>query len=224
MHTSGDMNTNRSRRTNAHKQILEAAGEVFAKVGYHNATVRMICARAHVNVAAVNYHFGSKDKLYETVCRYSLDLSLNKYSPTLGLPAASTPRERLRTFIRSFLFSILDKGKPAWHELLVAREMLSPTRVLDILVETTIKPRSRLLFSIVRDLLGNGVPEASIRLCCFSIIGQCLHYRNAQSVIRRLNPALKFDSAGIEEISEHIVRFSLAALKQVKLDSRGKKP
>ena len=46
------------------RQLLEAAGAVFAEAGYRDATVREICRRAHANIAAINYHFGDKEKLY----------------------------------------------------------------------------------------------------------------------------------------------------------------
>jgi AcrR family transcriptional regulator len=196
------------------QRLLMAAGEEFAERGFHHTTVRDICQRAGVNIAAVNYHFHSKEDLYAAVCNYSLDLSVNKYSPTLGITEGTTAQERLRTFIRSFLFSMLEKGKPSWHEKLVTREMNNPTGALDSMVETTIKPRNKLLTSIVKEFLGKGAAEESIRQCCLSIIGQCLHYRYALPVINRLYPKQKFDAEGIETIASHITRFSLYALQQ----------
>jgi AcrR family transcriptional regulator len=202
------------------QRLLVAAGEVFAEQGFYNTTVRDICQRAGVNIAAINYYFGSKEDLYEAVCNYSLDLYVNKYPPTLGLRENATAQERLHTFIRSFLFSMLDKGQLSWHEKLATREMSNPTKVLDSMVETTIKPRNKLLFSIVRDLMGKGTQEDLIRQCCFSIISQCLHYRYAQPVILRLDPKQKFDTDGIEKLAHHITRFSLCALQQLRHELR----
>ena len=50
-------------------RLLKAATEVFAEKGYRDATVAEICRRAESNVAAVNYHFGSKGALYATLWR-----------------------------------------------------------------------------------------------------------------------------------------------------------
>jgi len=45
------------------KAILEAAERLYADHGFADVTLRDIVAAADVNLAAVNYHFGSKDEL-----------------------------------------------------------------------------------------------------------------------------------------------------------------
>jgi AcrR family transcriptional regulator len=48
-------------------RIIKAAEQLFADAGIAATSVRQITARAGVNLAAVNYHFGSRDALIETV-------------------------------------------------------------------------------------------------------------------------------------------------------------
>ena len=48
-------------------KILDAAEELFAEHGFAETSLRVITARAEVNLASVNYHFGSKKTLIEAV-------------------------------------------------------------------------------------------------------------------------------------------------------------
>src|SRR5256714_6398196 len=54
-------------------RILDAAEELFMQHGFEGTSMRMLTARAGVNLAAVNYHFGSKDALIEAVVHRRLD-------------------------------------------------------------------------------------------------------------------------------------------------------
>jgi AcrR family transcriptional regulator len=48
-------------------RILDAAETLFVEHGFEATSMRMITQRAEVNLAAVNYHFGSKDALFQGV-------------------------------------------------------------------------------------------------------------------------------------------------------------
>jgi AcrR family transcriptional regulator len=54
-------------------RILDAAEELFMQHGFEGTSMRLLTARAAVNLAAVNYHFGSKDALIEALFRRRLD-------------------------------------------------------------------------------------------------------------------------------------------------------
>ena len=54
-------------------RILDAAEELFMQHGFEGTSMRALTTRAGVNLAAVNYHFGSKDALIEAVFRRRLD-------------------------------------------------------------------------------------------------------------------------------------------------------
>ncbi|MBB5018663.1 AcrR family transcriptional regulator [Chitinivorax tropicus] len=48
-------------------RILDAAEVLFVEHGFEATSLRMITQRAEVNLAAVNYHFGSKEVLFQGV-------------------------------------------------------------------------------------------------------------------------------------------------------------
>ena len=121
---------------------MEAAGEVFAAQGFHNATIRQICERAEANVAAVNYHFRDKAELYDAVLQYSHCAAEAAFAAQQP-PADAAPQERLRWYIRSTMFRTLDEGRPAWHGKLMTREMSEPSEALDKLVKVSFMPKFR---------------------------------------------------------------------------------
>ncbi len=54
-------------------RILHAAEDLFAQQGFASTSLRQVTSRADVNIAAVNYHFGSKDNLINEVFRRRMD-------------------------------------------------------------------------------------------------------------------------------------------------------
>ena len=197
------------------RQLLEAAGEVFAETGFRNATVREICRRAGANVAAVNYHFGDKETLYVEVLRDSQQKAFEKYPPLLGVAADAPPEEKLRAFIRSFLLRIFDSGSITRFGKMMSREMVEPTGALDLLLEVRIRPMADQLRGLVAEILGGSPDDEEVRLCCFSIVSQCVFFHHCRTMITRLFPDQRLDASAVAPLAGHIARFSLAAMKHL---------
>jgi AcrR family transcriptional regulator len=194
------------------ERLLEAAGEIFAEYGYRAATVRQICEKARANVAAVNYHFGDKEGLYMAVLRFVPDSHAERYPADAGLNPDATATQKLHAYIQSLLGRVFDEGRPGWHTKIIARELTEPTRALDTLLEEVARPLHQELASIIRELLGSGASDETVRMCALSVMSQCVYYHHARSVIRRLYPEQRHSAEDIARLADHIARFSLAAL------------
>jgi Domain of unknown function (DUF1956). len=51
-------------------------------------------------------------------------------------------------------------------------------------------------------------------------MGQCLYFHQSRPIIERLNPDFKIGQAEIEEITDHITRFSLGAIAELTRQAR----
>src|SRR5579885_1385334 len=108
---------------NPRERLLEAAGEVFAEKGFKGATVREIIDRAGVNIAAVNYYFRNKERLYIEAVKHVACIGTDAELTWL---AGTPPAVKLRDFIHFHLSRLLDPDKPAWHTRLIMRELSHP--------------------------------------------------------------------------------------------------
>lgn len=200
-------------RAATREHLLAIAAEAFAQAGFRGATVREICQKAGANLAAVNYHFRDKEGLYTEVLRRNYQRALQRFPTDGGVPPHASPEDRLHGFVRSFLLRVFSGGPDSCHGRLLAREMTDPTTALDTLVAVEIKPLADFLATLVRDLAPTNLPEPQIRLCMASIVGQVAFYLHCRPVITRIFPDLDLDHANLDQLADHITRFSLAGLR-----------
>ncbi|CAN5594664.1 CerR family C-terminal domain-containing protein [soil metagenome] len=200
------------------QRLLEAAGEVFADVGFQRATIRDICQKAGANVAAVNYHFRDKEGLYVEVVRYAEACSLQRHPDAPAEAAAAPPEVRLRMFIGAFLQRAIGQDRLAWHGKMIAKEMSEPTAVLDKIVANEIRPRATMLEGILRELLGPNAPQSQIEACARSVVSQCIFYHLCRPVIDRLHPNQKYEPDDVKALADHIATFSLHAVRGLAAD------
>lgn len=206
------------------QRLLEAAGEVFAEVGFERATVRDICKKANANVAAVNYHFRDKEGLYRETLKYAHHCAAGANVQAiheLMQAGPSVPAEqKLAVFIRTFLLRVFHPGKAAWFGKLVAQEMSKPTAMLDELVEREIRPRASFLEATIAELIGGEPSRDLVRRCARSVVSQCVFYHLCRPIVQRLHPEQGFEPDDLEVLADHITRFSLHAIRGIASDRK----
>ncbi|HJR14767.1 MAG TPA: TetR/AcrR family transcriptional regulator [Rhodanobacteraceae bacterium] len=89
------------------QRILGAAEELFAERGFAAASLRQVTAAAKVNLAAVNYHFGSKNNLIEEVFRRRLDELSQRRLERLA-DVAQSESTTLETLLDAFITPALE--------------------------------------------------------------------------------------------------------------------
>ena len=201
-------------RDDSRNRILEAAGQVFAEKGFKTATVREICELAAMNVASVNYYFGGKEQLYVEAVKHA-DQPTHGQAFAAEWPSDATPEKKLRAFIETFLRRVLGQTE-SWRRQLMMREILAPTGACEELVEGHFRERFNLLLSILSEMLPEHVSEPKRHQLAFSVIGQCLHYHVAGTIVELLvgNEELE-QHYSIEQLTDHILAVSLAGIRAV---------
>jgi TetR/AcrR family transcriptional regulator, regulator of cefoperazone and chloramphenicol sensitivity len=203
-------------------RLIDAAGEMFAELGFHHTTVRQICQRAGANIAAVNYHFRDKTGLYTEVVRQSMRaarLDAVRAAFDQNLP----PEQILRAVIKTRLESLRSLDLGDWHFRIFAHELAKPTPAMNVIVNEAIRPLYTRMCTLIGSMLGRPPEHEKTRLCAHSIIGQILFYAFTGPVISRLAPEMKMTAKQIDLVAEHIAEFSLAYLGQANPKRRSSK-
>ena len=193
------------------ERLLAAAGAVFGEKGFEAATVREICQAAEANLAAVNYYFGDKERLYIESVKRAQRLRVEQV-PMPEWPPDAPAAVKLRKFIETMIERIVGEPESSWHVKLMMREVMHPTAACAELVQDYIRPHFELLQQIVQELAPHELNECQRHLMAFSIIGQCIHFRIGRPIISLLVGPDEFATYTPAQLADHITRFSLAAL------------
>lgn len=200
--------THSETRAETRWRLLEAAGELFAEKGFHLAATREICRRAGTDIAAIHYHFGNKENLYEAVLRHADTLLTD---PLPALAHARTKEARLKEIIAWVLEQCFAEGQPEWRWRFIEQATISLTPGLRSFFNSHILPLYRALDSICAEFLGRRASRDQVRFATRSILGECFYYRHFRVLIR--DAGEDYSREHLRELTEHIYQFSLAGLR-----------
>jgi len=217
--SSGSRSPQRATRPETRDRLIDAAGVVFAERGYRGATMRAIAERSGANLAAAHYHFGSKQDLYRDVVSVHFERLERRLAASGAIDSAAMARlsreqlvALLRARVRTMLESFLDPESV--HATLMQRELADPSETLPLIVRRWIDPLRDDLVQLLQRLSPK-LSEERLQLCARSLMGQVIFYFTHRPALLLMMRRRAYPPDFVEQISEHVVAFTLGGLDGV---------
>jgi AcrR family transcriptional regulator len=206
-----------SEQEDARARLIDSAIKLFAEKGYEGTSVRDLASAAGANVAAVSYHFGSKDALYTEALRACLapcgemrERMQKHLDAALKNRSRKAAEEALRGCIQDFLEVLVSPA--ARHSHLVMREQSEGKQRFEPVIREFFQPVGSILREVIL-MLAPGLPEMRVFMVISGIIGQCLHIYKARVSYRVLAGVDSHSPEYIEMASKHIAHLTALGLR-----------
>jgi AcrR family transcriptional regulator len=194
-------------------RILDAAERLFSTRGFHATSIRMITAEAGANLAAINYHFGSKNALIRAVYARRLE-QLNalclQMLDACEVRAGSEPLP-VEDIVRAFIAPVLRLPPEDPFRRLIGRMYSEPGDLArQIISEHMGEVARRFTLAILRAL-----PDAAntdLHWGAFFTIGVLAHTVTASALLN-LIPNDRCDPKNADSVTERMTTFVCAGLR-----------
>ena len=193
------------------ERILGAAESLFAQRGFDGASLRQLTSAAGVNLAAVNYHFGSKEKLVEQIFRRRLDALNNSRLEALALVAGNentTIEDVLAAFIRPALDLSHDESGSLFMRVLARAFAEHDDTLRQFLSENYGHVMRQFTAEFARLLPQLSKQELYWRIDLVS--GALTHAMSGFGMIQRKSEVS--ETVHREQTAQHLIRFAVAGM------------
>jgi len=194
-------------------RIMRSAEAVFAEKGFHEATVSEICENAQANIAAVNYHFGTKSQLYEAVLRSSFEAARRRFPTDGGLPDTASSEKRLEAFVRAMILRAFCPSNAGAFPRFIVHEMTNPTPMIDTVLHELIHKEINVLKSIIQPLLPENISSQRRRFFGFNIMAMVMYFSFNKVARERIMASRQLTPDQVQRLIRHITLFILAGFQ-----------
>jgi AcrR family transcriptional regulator len=180
----------RDRGAETRQRLIEAALDVFGRLGFDGASTRLIAKQAGANLAAIVYHFGSKEALHTAAAEYMVGRIAGLLGPAMapfaGPEAVASPETARRAFLHligTYTDILLGEAEAERWARFIIREQMQPSAAFEVMVKY-MGGMHGLGTRFVAVALGiKSEREAALRT--FSLFGQILVFRVANALVLR---------------------------------------
>ncbi|HPD46351.1 MAG TPA: TetR family transcriptional regulator [Anaerohalosphaeraceae bacterium] len=197
---------------NGHVQdrLLDAAERLFCEKGFDRTSVRDLTRAANCNVAAVNYHFGGKDKLYLQMFKRQIRRMMDRQRAVIARITAQ-PDATLEDLLRGAVSEALQQLKSSEQSgalmKLLAREMLD-RRPDNIALLGEVEADFYGLFAEAFRKFCPHLTDRQMQLLFFSLDALVAHPVLFHEFYKDVMPDLT-----VEDLVEHVVKVAAAGIR-----------
>jgi AcrR family transcriptional regulator len=195
------------------ERTLHAAERLFAERGYDGTSIRAIVAKAHVNQAAINYHFGGKDGLYREVLHEAFRALTELHLARAEEAKAMSREDALEEFIRRQLWPLMSRDELSRHLRIFNWETVRPTAVFRKLLSEEAAPYMGLAVDLVRRFLPD-TDQRTLLVAAIWLIGQCSVFVRNREQLAGPPISLALDETSVESLVRLISRWLISGLGQ----------
>lgn len=200
------------------ERILDAAEHLFAEKGFAETSLRLITSKAGVNLAAVNYHFGSKKALIQAVFTRFLDPFVTSLEQELDRhEQAGNPEQSLEELLEMLVRLVLAVKPRSGHDLSTFMRLLglafsqSQGHLRKYLGEVYGRVFKRYMTLVLRS-----APELPVNVLFWRVhfmLGSAAFTLSSMKALKAMGETEYGHRAGTEEILRQMVPFFAAGMR-----------
>lgn len=195
------------------ERLLVVAGELFADRGFDSVSLRMITDRANVNLASVNYHFGSKEELIGAVVD-DIVRPVNERRLSLLSLIDYTRQDPIRKIIHAFIdpvFDLSDSGNDdnKYYKLISRCIASRDERVSSIIIKQFPEVLAQFVSALTKALpsINSNSAHLKIMFMAGALAHSLFHYENLLLISEG-----RFDLNSTEVLKSELVSFLLTGM------------
>lgn len=188
--------TTAPRGEDTRERLIEAALKLFGERGFDGASTRMLADAAGANLAAIPYHFGSKEGLYRAAAEFIVERTGKQIFPVIKkIELAVAARKLSRAEAIALLHELLERFSAIvigsefadTFASFVMREQLQPGAAFEILYDGMMRKLMEACARLLAIASGRRADDIRTVIRTQTLLGEILVFRTSRaSVLRQL--------------------------------------
>ncbi len=197
------------------RRVIEAAIEVFGRLGFEGASTRALMERAGANLAAIPYHFGGKQGLYRAAAKVIADYARENVEPIVVRLVdvdRADPVTRIDEALADFIKLLVGGPEPEEWVAFFIRCEREADEAFRMIHEALITPFKQALTETVSAATGSDAADEGLHMRIAVVIASVINLRTMKNMLLGALGWDQMSPARLDRLSREVHRIALAEL------------